>query len=493
MADRWADRPTVRLLGRVLIVGLMVTAVTGIIALGANHVPALHLLVLYLLAVLPVAVIWGTALAAVTAILSVGMYAYFFVPPLHTFLVPDVANAVGLAVFLVTAVVVGQLAARLREAALVAERLSEEQSALRRVATQVAQGVPPAVLVETVIEEVGRLSAADLARIERYESDGTVTGVAAWSRVPAHLAVGERFSLDGLSIAREVRRRAGPVRLESFAGASGPIAREAQALGIHSSIGCPIVVGGRQWGVIAASRTSDNPFPANTEAQIAAFTELVATAVENAEARAELMASRARIVDTADKTRRQIERDLHDGAQQRLVTLALQVRAAQATVPPALTELSGELDRVAGELTTALNELRETARGIHPAILAEGGLVPALKALARRSPIPVELDLRAEQRLPDRLEISAYYFVSEALTNVTKHSRAATVKISTELTSDALRVCVTDDGQGGADLARGTGLIGLRDRVEALGGRLHLDSPRGAGTTLNAQFPLAGT
>jgi signal transduction histidine kinase len=328
--------------------------------------------------------------------------------------------------------------------------------------------------------------------MERYEPDGTVTGVAAWSRVPAHLTVGERFDLDGLSVAREVRRRGGPIRLESFAGESGTIAQEAQKLGIRSSIGCPITVGGQLWGVVAASTTRDSPFPAETEAQIAGFTELVATAIENAEARAELMASRARVVATADRTRRQIERNLHDGAQQRLVSLALRLQTAQAKVPLELIELTAELDQLHGGLIDALEELRETARGIHPAILAEGGLSPALKSLGRRSAIPIRLTLRAEPRLSERLEASAYYFVSEALTNAAKHSRASLVAVTTDITGDALRVEIRDNGQGGADFTRGTGLLGLRDRVEALGGRLSLDSPRGAGTTLTAEFPLAG-
>lgn len=491
MAPRRAGSAVVRRLTGLLTAGLLVAAVTGLVKLGEPHVPTLSLLVLYLLAVLPVALFWGTPLAVITAVLSVWSYAFFFVSPLHSLLLADPENAIGLGVFLLTAVVVGELAARLRRAALVAERLSDEQSALRRVATQVAQGVQPAVLFTAVTEEVGRLCGADLARMERYEADGTVTGVAAWSRVPVHLAVGERFELDGVSVAREVRRRRAPVRLESLAGASGSIAQEAQALGIRSSIGCPITVVGRLWGVVAASTTGDTPFPANTEAQIAGFTELVATAIENTEARAELIASRARVVVTADRTRRQIERNLHDGAQQRLVSLTLRLQTAQAKVPSELTELTTELDQLSGGLIDALDELRETARGIHPAILVEGGLSPALKLLARRSAIPVRLTLGAEPRLPERLEASAYYFVSEALTNAAKHSHATLITVTTGITDDVLRVEVHDNGQGGADFTLGTGLLGLRDRVEALGGRLSLDSPRGAGTTLIAEFPLA--
>jgi signal transduction histidine kinase len=242
--------------------------------------------------------------------------------------------------------------------------------------------------------------------------------------------------------------------------------------------------------VIAASKKSDQPFPANTEAQIANFTELVATAVENAEARAELTASRARIVATADQTRRRIERDLHDGVQQRLVSLALQVQAAEAALPPDRDELGAELEQIAAGLADAVDELREMARGIHPAILTEGGLAPALKALARRSPIPVDLAMRTGGDLPERVEVSAYFVVSEALTNAAKHAHASAVTVTVEVADDVLHVSVHDDGVGGADFARGTGLVGLKDRVRAIGGRLSLESHRDEGTTLWAELPL---
>ena len=206
-----------------------------------------------------------------------------------------------------------------------------------------------------------------------------------------------------------------------------------------------------------------------------------------------MTASRARIVAAADQARRQIERDLHDGAQQRLVTLALQLRAARAAVPPELGELGAELDRAAAGATGALDELREIARGIHPAILAKGGLRRALRTLASRSPIPVELQVRADERLPDEVEVSAYYVVAEALTNAARHSRASAVSVEVEVAGEVLRVAVRDDGAGGADLARGTGLVGLKDRVQALGGRIFLDSRSGAGTSLQAEFPLTTT
>jgi signal transduction histidine kinase len=243
--------------------------------------------------------------------------------------------------------------------------------------------------------------------------------------------------------------------------------------------------------VAVATSVSGQPLPADAEARLGGFTELVATAIANAQAQAELTASRARIVATADQTRRRIERDLHDGAQQRLVSLGLQLRAAQADVPPQLGVLRGELDRVAAGLTSTLDELREYARGIHPAILAEGGLGPALRSLARRSPVPVSLDLRAHERLPERLEVTAYYVISEALANAAKHAKASAVHIDIKEAGEAIRITVRDDGVGGADPARGSGLVGLKDRIAAVGGTLSIRSRPGKGTTLEADVPVS--
>jgi signal transduction histidine kinase len=216
----------------------------------------------------------------------------------------------------------------------------------------------------------------------------------------------------------------------------------------------------------------------------------VATAIANAESRAELAASRARIVATADATRRRIERDLHDGAQQQLVSLALELRAAQAAAPPELGKYRAELSHVVDGLTSVLDGLREIALGIHPAILAEGGLGPALRTLARRSPIPIEMAVRAEERLPEPVEVAAYYVVAEALTNAAKYARASNVQVSVDVRDGLLRVVVRDDGVGGADPARGSGLLGLKDRLEAIGGSISLQSPQGKGTTLIAELPL---
>jgi signal transduction histidine kinase len=658
MARSRMNPPDARWLRGLLAGVALVAVVTGFVALLKPYVPVLSLLVLYLLAVLPIAVVWGARLATITSVVSVAVFA-LLLPRGDSVLLADSRNVVALGVFLVTSFVVAELAARSRRAAVESARLTEEQSALRRVATLVAESESPAAVFEAVTREVGLLCGADLARMERYEVDGSVTGVAAWSRVSARLAVGTRFELEGLSVAREVRETGAPVRLDSFAGATGQIAEEAQAVGIRSSVGCPITVAGQVWGVIAASRKSDEPFAANTESQIATFTELVATAIENAEARAELRrmadeqaalrrvatlvarggspdlvfamvaqelaqltdaditgifrfesdgtatmmgsrgvsegemsvgerrtldvpsaigsvqatgeparydvddalrprlpaflrewgvqsavaspiivegrcwggisiaslhnpfppateqrmvefteivataianaesraqltASRARVVAAGDEMRRRLERDLHDGAQQRLVSLALELRLAQDGIPADLPALRSDIGQAAEDLTEVVDELREMARGIHPAILVEGGLGPALRTLTRRSAVPVELKVGTRSRYPAPLEVATYYVVSEALTNMAKHAGASQAEVSLEERADTLRLCVRDNGAGGAEARGGSGLVGLHDRVEALGGAILIISPVGHGTAIYVSFPLQG-
>jgi signal transduction histidine kinase len=294
---------------------------------------------------------------------------------------------------------------------------------------------------------------------------------------------------DSSAIAR-VCRTGLPARADYIRPGPGPIAAAAKAVGARSAVGVPVVVDGTLWGVMAVGARETEPLPADFDGRLGKFTELLATAIANAEGRAELDASRARIVATADATRRQIERDLHDGAQQQLVSLALEVRAAQAAAPPELSEHQAELSHVAEGLTNVLDGLREIALGIHPGILAEGGLGPALKTLARRSPIPVSLEIRAEGRLPEPVEVAAYYVVSEALTNAAKHARASKVHVNVDVRGRSLRAAVRDDGDGGADPGRGSGLLGLKDRAEAIGGTICVDSPQGEGTTLVAELPL---
>ena len=367
--------------------------------------------------------------------------------------------------------------------------IAEEQSALRRVAMLVARGEPPHALFGAVAEEIGLLLPADAAVLSRYDPDGCLTRVGRWSRPGIDLPAGARSPLGGRNVSTMVFDTGQAARLDSYGDDAGDAAAWVAA-GLRSTVGVPISVEGRLWGVMVAVSMSPEPLPPDAAARLAGFTELVATAIANAESQEELTASRARIVATADETRRRIERDLHDGAQQRLVSLALQLRAAQAGVPPELAKLRTELDRMAAGLTSALDELREFARGIHPAILAEGGLAAALRALARRSPLPVALDVRTPERLPDRLEVTAYYVISEALANAAKHAGASAVYIGITDTGEVIRLTVRDDGVGGADPARGSGLIGLKDRVAAIGGTLSVRSSPGEGTTLQAELPV---
>jgi signal transduction histidine kinase len=366
-------------------------------------------------------------------------------------------------------------------------RLAEEQAALRRVATLVAHGATPDQVFAAVTEEYARLVPVDAAAIARLEPDDTLRYVASWGRAVDFLPVGSRWTMDGKNIATDVIQTGRPVRVESQAGATGTIADLARDMGIRSVVGTPITVEGRVWGEMGAGSTLEEPLPPDAEARLASFTELVAMAIANADSRAQLMASRARIVAAADETRRRIERDLHDGTQQQLVTLMLNLQLVQAEAPP---ELRGDLSRIAGQVTGVLDQVREISRGIHPAILSEQGLTPALKALARRSAVPVELDLRTGGRLPDLVEVAAYYAVSEALANAAKHARASAVHIEVDASGATLRLAIRDDGIGGADPARGTGLTGLRDRIEALAGTLDVTSPAGGGTTLLIEIPV---
>ncbi|MFC5008228.1 PAS domain S-box protein [Dactylosporangium cerinum] len=367
-------------------------------------------------------------------------------------------------------------------------RIADEQTALRRVATLVARGASPELVFTAVAEEVATLFGADNTTITRFEPDGEVTFMGGFPfRQPRG---GARGKLDPHSAVTTVQATSRAARRDvDNAHRAGPT--EAVADEARSAVASPIVVEDRIWGAISVAALVEQ-LPPDTECRLADFTELVATAIANAESRVELNTSRARIVATADQTRRRIERDLHDGAQQRLVTLALDLRAAQAELPPGLEALDAQLDRAVAGATDALEELREIARGIHPAILTEGGLRPALRALARRSPVPVELDIRVEVRLPEHVEVSTYYVVAEALTNAAKHAHASAVAVTVEADAvdGVLRVAVRDDGVGGADLTRGTGLLGLNDRVEALGGRVVLHSPPGVGTTLHMELPI---
>ena len=368
------------------------------------------------------------------------------------------------------------------------KRLEDEQAALRRVATAVARGKSADDVFAATVAELHEAVAADATALMRFEADGSGTLLAALGH--SGFEVGSRIALIGDSATAEVRRTGSTARVDNFERASGPVAERLRASGLRSGVGAPIVVDGRLWGVMASAWTGAPP-PPDAEVRVSQFTDLVGIAMANAESRAELLASRARIVTTADETRRRIERDLHDGAQQRLVTLTMKLRALDAVAASQDGHVKRDVEEIADGLDHVLDDLRETARGLHPVMLSRGGLGPALKALGRRSPVPVELEVKARERLPERVEVAAYYVVAEALTNVAKHSHASIVQVQAEVVDGELRVSVADDGVGGADPARGSGLVGLTDRVEALGGKLVVHSPPDGGTTLDVDLPLA--
>ena len=370
-------------------------------------------------------------------------------------------------------------------------RLASEQAALRRVATLVARSPEPELVFQAVAEEAGKLLGAESAGTIRFDGD-TATTVGRWAAgeiraFPAGAVVTLEDS-DGLTAV--VFRTGKPARIDDYAGVRGDAARRMHEAGYRSGVGAPIVVGGRTWGMVLVSSTAEEPLGSDAERRLGDFAELVALALESAQARTELVESRARIVSAGDAERRRLERNLHDGSQQRLVTLSLQLRLAQRRLrddPDAADALIGT---AAEDLQLALEELRELARGLHPAVLTDRGLAPALEAVAARAPFPVEIVGVPDERLAEPVEAAVYYLVSENLTNAAKHAEATHVTVTISRSDGMLGVEIADDGKGGADMAAGTGLRGLADRVEALGGRLTLSSPAGAGTTIRASLPL---
>jgi signal transduction histidine kinase len=372
-------------------------------------------------------------------------------------------------------------------------RLADEQAALRRVATLVARRVPSSELFGAVAAEVGGLFVADGTWLFQHEDDGGVVVVAVDGERPAsRLPIGARLPVIGGGLLESVLRSRAAARRDQPAEGSGEVASIAAELGIRTVVGAPIVVEDHVWGVMLLAWSHPESVPPGIDDRLTEFTELVATAIANAHSRAQLAASRARIVAAGDQSRRKIERDLHDGTQQRLVSLALELRAAESTVPDALPALKRQIADAAAGVTGAVEELQEIARGIHPAILSKGGLGPALRTLARRSAVPVELNLPPDRRLPERAEAASYYVAAEALANAAKHAGASVVQVDVELDDDpgCVRLWIRDDGIGGADPSGGSGLVGLRDRVEALGGRIDVASPPGSGTSLRVEIPI---
>ncbi len=370
-------------------------------------------------------------------------------------------------------------------------RAVDEQAALRRVATLVASGAPPPEVFEAVAAETGGVVDAASTAVARYETDGTVAVVGTWAESGIEQApvLGSRWPPVEASLAMDVQRPEPPQQGDRQAAAGG-LAAWARQHRLHATAGSPVFVEGRLWGVIIAFTGARGLRPKAGQERMLAFTELVAMAVANSESREQLAASRARVVAAADESRRRIERNLHDGTQQRLISLTLELRMAANRIPLEQAVLRRQWDQATHHLAEVTDELREISRGLHPAILEMGGLGPALRALARRSAVPVELGIGVAGRLPESAETTAYYVVSEGLANVAKHAHASQVRVEAELTDGSLRLLVRDDGRGGADPARGSGLLGLRDRVEAADGRIEIVSPPGAGTALLVTIPI---
>jgi signal transduction histidine kinase len=380
----------------------------------------------------------------------------------------------------------------LLQAARERERITEEQAALRRLATLVAHGAPPGEVFGAVAREVGQILESRHAAVLRYEPDATATAVGFWNTDPASTPpLGSRWPVEKGSPAELVARTQAPGRIDAIRTTlgAGELLTALRNMGVNSAVGCPVTVGGSLWGAVIAGSTSE-PLPEDTEKRMLDFTDLVATAIANADSHDKLEASRARVLAAADATHRLIEHDLHDGTQQRLVSLMLVLRAMETTLPAELDESRGLLSQATQALDEAIEDLRGIARGLHPALLSRRGLEPAIKALARCSAIPVQLNMHADRHLPERFEVTAYHVVSEALTNAAEHADASMVHVDLTVRDATIRLLIRDDGKGGADPGRGSGLLSIRDRVEALGGSLQIMSPVGGGTSLLAEIPI---
>jgi signal transduction histidine kinase len=493
---RLSEHPSPPLWTGIVLAAVLIVTEASIVRVLGQMPPHNTFGAVFLLGVLVISVGWGTGLAVITTLVSAAAYLEVH---LGAGVVPTrprdiVALAVFLPIALVANALVGQARVRATEASRSADQVNElaqRQAALRRVATLVARGIAPSEVLTAVVDEVAATLRVCNATLVRYSDDGSGEVVAAHDEVGlTKLPVGARLTLEGDNVAAMVLRTGRTARMNSHEHAAGSAAALIRDLGLRSGVGAPIIVDGRLWGsAIVGSSRAQSP-PPDTEARLADFAELVAVAIANAEARGDLMASRARVVTAADEARRRIERDLHDGAQQRLVALGLRVRSLEASLP-ADGALQREIADLGDALAAANEELRQMSRGIHPAVLSIGGLRPALRSLGRRAAVPIDLKITVEQRLPESVEVAAYYVVAEALTNAAKHAHASLVTVTAQADDKCLHISVADDGVGGANLGGGSGLIGLKDRVEALGGHLHITSHHG--TTLFAEIPCAQT
>jgi signal transduction histidine kinase len=370
------------------------------------------------------------------------------------------------------------------------EELVREHAALRRVATLVAREPSPGEVFEAVAREVGTLLGARRAQLVRVVSPEEGVVAASWSDGTLQpIPVGHHARIDGRGVLGRMLQDPRPVRVEDWDEVGGDVATIMRSLGIRAGAAGPIVIRGRLWGGVAAVWSDAAEMPVGAEDRVGAFAELVAYSIENAETRDEIAASRARLVEAADEARRRIERDLHDGAQQRLVAAALELTMLESQFERDPAAARAALARAREQLDGGLGELRDLARGIHPSVLTDRGLPAALQAVVKRAPMPAELRLGITDRLDPGIEAAAYFVVSEAVTNAAKHAQAETVVVEVARNGERVVVSVTDDGVGGVDTGRGSGLGGLTDRVEAVGGRLEITSAEGKGTSIRAHLP----
>jgi signal transduction histidine kinase len=383
--------------------------------------------------------------------------------------------------------------------------LAKEQAALRRVATLVAEGGNAQDIFDAVCRETCQLLDATAVTLSHYTPDGLNVTMAGWSVNGRDLPTGTRLPIERDTVGDAIVRTRAPARVDSWDDSPSEMARLVRERGVRSSLGAPIVVEGHLWGALNVGTALEEPLPAGTEFRLARFTELIATAISNTATRSELIASRARIVAAGDEARRRIERNLHDGTQQRLIAIGLDIQRVRATIPEDQREAHLGLERVVEDLQSVLEDIRVLSRGLHPPLLARRGLRSALRVLARDSAIPVELEIDLPERPTIPLETALYYVVSEALTNAIKHSQASLISITIEADKArepfevrlewrkggaTLRATIADDGVGGANPSTGSGLTGLADRVDALGGRFALDTPSGGGTRISIELPL---
>jgi signal transduction histidine kinase len=379
-----------------------------------------------------------------------------------------------------------------RTASEAAQRaLTDEHAALRRIATLVAGEAASKRVFEQVTVEAARTIGAAAASLARFDDDGMVSFVGGWSESGTlAFPVNSRIPVERTGLLAAVRETGEPQLIARYEERTGDVAERFTSFGYGSAAAAPVKLGSQVWGALVAAGRRGAALPPGSENRLSDFAELVAQALANADAYRKLAASRARIVEAADTERQRLERNLHDGAQQRLVSLALKLRLVKARVRDDPAAAEAGLSEAEGELGQALDELRELARGIHPAVLTDRGLAAALATLTERaSVLPVTLTRVPEHRLPDPIEAAIYYLVAEAITNVAKYAQATQATVAVERSNGIATVVVSDDGVGGAEPDTGSGLVGLADRVEALGGRLRIDSPPGRGTCITAEIP----